>query len=263
MNVRGVQIVVLRAPAESAGADLAVTEQEIVSGHGGLPPEQKLRSAYAAGLVEGVVRKLESVALAAVGVSQGVSPVIAGKILAQEAIRVARTGDASLKRVILCCPEEKAFRSFEKTIRGYVRHFLDALIWGPFVTVDAIIQVAGGVVLIERSNPPLGFALPGGFVDYGESLEEAVVREAREETGLALKELEQFHTYSDPRRDPRFHTITTVFSARAEGTPRAGDDAAAARVVPASELGGLSFAFDHREVLLQWAEKRGGGGAPA
>jgi len=257
MNVRGVQIMVLRAPAESAGADLAVTEQEILSQADGLPPEARLRSAYAAGLVEGVVRKLESVALEAVGISRGVSPVISAKILAQEAIRVARTGDASLTRVILCCPDEKAFRSFEKTIRGYVRHFLDALIWGPFVTVDAIIEVESGVVLIERSNPPLGFALPGGFVDYGESLEEAVVREAREETGLELKDLEQFHTYSDPRRDPRFHTITTVFHARAEGAPRAGDDAAAARVVPVSEIPGLSFAFDHRQVLLEWAKKRG------
>jgi len=257
MYVRGVQIVVMGASAESAGAELAITEQEITSRHGGLPEEPKLRSEYAAVLTEGVVRKLESVALAAVGLSQGVSPVIAGKILVQEAIRVARTGDASLKRIILCCAEEKAFRSFEKTIRGYLRHFLDALIWGPFVTVDAIIETGAGIVLIERRNPPLGFALPGGFVDYGESLEEAVAREAREETGLELRDVEQFHTYSDPRRDPRFHTITTVFQARAEGEPRAGDDAAAARVVPITGIGGLSFAFDHREVLLQWAKKRG------
>jgi len=254
MYVRGVQIVVLRVSAESAGAELAVTEQEIIALQGGLPDEPRLRAAYAAGLMEGVVRRLESVALAAVGLSQGVSPVIAGKVLAQEAIRVARSGDASLKRIILCCAEETAFRSFEKTVRGYVRHFLDALIWGPFVTVDAIIETAGGIVLVERSNPPLGFALPGGFVDYGESLEEAVVREAREETGLELKDLEQFHTYSDPRRDPRFHTITTVFSARAEAAPRAGDDAAAVRVVPITEIRGLSFAFDHGEVLRDWIE---------
>jgi ADP-ribose pyrophosphatase YjhB (NUDIX family) len=74
--------------------------------------------------------------------------------------------------------------SFERTIHGYPRHFLDVLIWGPFVTVDAPIQTGGGIVLIERRNPPLGFALPGGFVDYGESLEDAVRREAREEPGL-------------------------------------------------------------------------------
>ena len=177
---------------------------------------------------------------------------IAGKILVQEAIRTARAGGTNLRRVYLCCAEEKAFKAFEKTVRGYVRHFLDVLIWGPFVTVDAIVSVPAGVVLVERSNPPLGFALPGGFVDYGESLEDAVRREAREETGLELLDLEQFHTYSDPARDPRFHTVTTVFSARAEGEPRAGDDAAAVRVVPVSELGALSFAFDHAAVLEEW-----------
>jgi len=256
MNVRGVQIVVVRAAAESAGADLAVTEQEIIGANASLPPEARLRSAYAAGLMEGVVRKLGSVALDAVGMSRGVSPVIAGKIMAQEAIRMARTGDAAVARVLLCCPEEKAFGSFEKTIRGYVRHFLEALIWGPFVTVDAIIETPGGVVLVERSNPPLGFALPGGFVDYGESLEEAVVREAREETGLALTDLQQFHTYSDPRRDPRFHTITTVFCAKAEGSPRAGDDAAAVRVVDPANIETLSFAFDHKKVIEEWRKPR-------
>ena len=257
MNVRGVQIVVVRSASDAAGAELAVAEQEAAPGPGMAPDERRMRAACAAGLTEAVVRRLETLALPAFGVSEGGSPVIAGKILVQEAIRVARTGESNLRRVFLCCPDEKAFKRFEKTVHGYLRHFLDVLIWGPFVTVDAIIKVEGGIVLIERSNPPLGFALPGGFVDYGESLEDAVCREAREETGLELLELEQFHTYSDPSRDPRFHTITTVFSARAEGQPRAGDDAAAARVVPPGEIGGLSFAFDHREVLLEWAKKRG------
>ena len=78
-----------------------------------------------------------------------------------------------------------------------------------------------------------------------------------EETGLELLDIEQFHTYSDPSRDPRFHTITTVFSARAEGTPRAGDDAADALVVPVGEMDGLHFAFDHRQVLRDWRDRRG------
>lgn len=256
MFVRGVQIVVMRGPAEAAGAELAVTEAEMTA-DGTPPDEARLRSACAAGLVEAVVRRLESIALPAAGLSQGASPVIVGKILVQEAVRVARSGESNLRKVMLCCHDEKAFRSFERTVHGYLRHFLDVLIWGPFTTVDALIETPAGIVLIERRNPPLGFALPGGFVDYGESLEDAVRREAREETGLDLQDLQQFHTYSDPRRDPRFHTITTVFSARAEGEPKAGDDAAAARVVPLSEISGLSFAFDHREVLLQWAERRG------
>ena len=75
------------------------------------------------------------------------------------------------------------------------------------MTVDVIIELSEGIVIIKRSNPPFGWALPGGFVDYAESLEDAVIREAKEETDLDLIQLKQFHTYSDPHRDPRFHTI--------------------------------------------------------
>jgi ADP-ribose pyrophosphatase YjhB (NUDIX family) len=141
-------------------------------------------------------------------------------------------------------------------VNGYLRHLMEVLIWGPYVTVDAIIEVPAGIVLVERSNPPLGFALPGGFVDYGESLEAAVRREAMEETGLELHDLNQFHTYSDPSRDARFHTITTVFSARAQGIPKAGDDAANVRVVTVSEMEGLKFAFDHGLILKEWLASR-------
>ncbi len=254
MYVRGVQIVVVRSPADAAGAELAVSEKDAEKRSGVPPDEHGIRAACAAGLTEAAVRRLETVALPAFGVSQGVSPVISGKILVQEAIRVARTGETGLRRIFLCCPDEKAFKSFEKTVRGYLRHFVDVLIWGPFVTVDAIIQVHAGIVLVERSNPPLGYALPGGFVDYGESLEDAVCREAREETGLDLLDLRQFHTYSDPSRDPRFHTITTVFSARAEGEPRAGDDAANVRIVRPEDLSSLTFAFDHGRVIADWKQ---------
>jgi ADP-ribose pyrophosphatase YjhB (NUDIX family) len=257
MYVRGVQIVALRSPVDTAGAELAVSEHEAEIRIGAPWDENKIRSACAAGLVEAAVRRLETIALPAFGLSQGISPVISAKVLVQESIRVARTGGTNLSRVYLCCPEEKSFKQFEKTVHGYLRHFLDVLIWGPFVTVDAIIQVSSGIVLIERRNPPLGFALPGGFVDYGESLEEAVVREAKEETGLDLIDLQQFHTYSDPSRDPRFHTITTVFSSRAKGEPRAGDDAAHVRVVTLREIKSLLLAFDHARVLEQWAQKSG------
>ena len=89
----------------------------------------------------------------------------------------------------------------------------------PSPTVDLIIELPGHrIVLIERKNPPHGYALPGGFVDYGESLEDAARREALEETGLKVELVRQFHTYSDPSRDPRKHTITTVLIARAGGT---------------------------------------------
>jgi ADP-ribose pyrophosphatase YjhB (NUDIX family) len=121
----------------------------------------------------------------------------------------------------------------------------------PVPTVDIIIEMQGpgrGIVLIERKNPPLGWALPGGFVDYGETLEEAAVREAKEETSLDIECVRQFHAYSDPERDPRGHTITMVFVATAEGVPTARDDARAVAVFPPEEIR-VPLAFDHRKIL--------------
>jgi ADP-ribose pyrophosphatase YjhB (NUDIX family) len=119
----------------------------------------------------------------------------------------------------------------------------------PVPAVDLIIEIAGqGWVLIERRNPPPGWALPGGFIEVGESLEQAAVREAREETCLEVELLGQFHTYSDPARDPRMHCISTVFVARAEGTPKAEDDAKSVAVFPKDRLPEV-MAFDHRKIL--------------
>lgn len=125
----------------------------------------------------------------------------------------------------------------------------------PRLTVDIIIELQEGIVLIERKNPPLGWALPGGFVDYGETLEAAAVREAKEETGLDVELLRQFHTYSDPRRDPRGHTVSTVFLARASGTPRGADDARRAGVFTEETLPG-ELAFDHRKILEDYFKER-------
>jgi 8-oxo-dGTP diphosphatase len=119
----------------------------------------------------------------------------------------------------------------------------------PAPTVDVVILLPGDrVVLVQRRNPPLGWALPGGFVDEGERLEDAAVREAREETGLAVTLAEQFLAYSDPRRDPRRHTISVVFVGRADGEPRGGDDAAEARAFPWAELPS-GVVFDHDQIL--------------
>ena len=119
---------------------------------------------------------------------------------------------------------------------------------GPAATVDIIIRHKGGVILIRRKNPPEGWALPGGFIDYGESAETAAVREAKEETGLDISLLRQFHTYSDPSRDPRQHTITTVFIAEASGEAVAGDDAAGLGTFQQGALP-VTIVFDHREIL--------------
>jgi 8-oxo-dGTP diphosphatase len=125
----------------------------------------------------------------------------------------------------------------------------------PVPTVDIIIEIAGGIVLIERKNPPHGWALPGGFVDYGESFERAAVREALEETGLEVTLARQFHTYSDPDRDPRQHTASTVFIARASGSPRGSDDAAQARIFTRDALPDL--VFDHRKILDDYFQEKG------
>ena len=126
----------------------------------------------------------------------------------------------------------------------------------PKPTVDIIIELADqGIVLIKRKNPPHGWALPGGFVDYGESLETAAMREAREETCLDVELVRQFHTYSAPKRDPRGHTITTVFVARATGIPNAADDAAGVAVVTRETLP-EAMAFDHGEILEDYFRGR-------
>jgi ADP-ribose pyrophosphatase YjhB (NUDIX family) len=122
----------------------------------------------------------------------------------------------------------------------------------PLPTVDIIIEIAGrGIVLIERKNPPHGWAIPGGFVDYGESLERAAVREAKEETSLDVTLVEQFHTYSDPRRDPRHHTIATVYIAAAEGAPKGEDDAKEARLFSENDLP-RPIVFDHPQILRDY-----------
>ncbi len=116
------------------------------------------------------------------------------------------------------------------------------------LTVDALLERAGKVLLIKRKNPPLGWALPGGFVDRGETVGEALSRETEEETGLRVVDMRMLGVYSDPRRDPRGPTVGIVFVIEAEGKAQAADDAA--------ELGFFAWdslpeqiAFDHRRIL--------------
>lgn len=149
----------------------------------------------------------------------------------------------------------------------------------PTPTVDTLIEIdsADGpaVVLIRRRNPPEGWAIPGGFVDEGETVEAAAVREALEETGLHVTLDALLHVYSDPARDPRQHTLSVAFAARAApgATPTAADDAAEVRLVPLSELAsvlssprpkiaGLPIAFDHAQILADWLRFRRDGRRP-
>jgi len=126
----------------------------------------------------------------------------------------------------------------------------------PFPTVDIIIEVEGGIVLVQRKNPPHGWALPGGFVDYGESLEMAAIREAKEETSLDVELVSQLGAYSDPDRDPRQHNISVVFVARAKGTggPKAADDAADIGIFDEDSLP-EQLAFDHGRILKDYFKR--------
>ncbi len=118
----------------------------------------------------------------------------------------------------------------------------------PTPTVDIIIEIEKRIVLIKRQNIPYGWAIPGGFVDYGESLIEAALREAKEETGLDVELYMQLGTYSDPSRDERSHTITTVYIGRATGEPLGGDDAKEARLFDPTELP-TPICFDHQQII--------------
>lgn len=121
----------------------------------------------------------------------------------------------------------------------------------PIPTVDVIIEMNGAIVLIERRNPPYGWALPGGFVDYGETLEQAALREAREETSLEIRDLKLLGCYSDPSRDSRMHTITTVFVAQGSGTPHAADDAVNLQLFTPDHWP-TNLCFDHNTILQDY-----------
>jgi 8-oxo-dGTP diphosphatase len=131
----------------------------------------------------------------------------------------------------------------------------------PKPTVDLVIELAdapGQIVFIERKNEPHGLALPGGFVDEGEWVADAAVREAKEETGLDVELVELFHVYSDPRRDARQHTLSIVFLARATGRPVGGDDAASC-LVCAPDAVPQPLVFDHATIIADYlAYKRHG-----
>jgi len=221
--------------------------------------EIKIRDASRNSLKVAEELKIKSVAFPALGCGVGGFPLLASaKIISQEVLKHLRDTESNLKEIIFCLYDKEAFGIFNQGVLNYLEYVTTKLQAGPYSTVDAIIELDDGVVVVERSNPPFGIALPGGFVDRGESLEEAVKREVKEETNLEVTSLRQFHTYSDPQRDPRFHTIGTVFIVKAKGEPKAGDDAKGLRTIKLSEIEKLSFAFDHKEILRDYLKSKQG-----
>lgn len=129
----------------------------------------------------------------------------------------------------------------------------------PFVSVDGIVELYDhdtfrGIVLIERKNPPFGWAFPGGFIDRGETVETALKREMQEEISLEVKILHLLGIYSDPKRDTRFHSISSTFVCRAVGVPVAADDAKNVRVVSPEEALEMTLAFDHHKMLQDYVQ---------
>ena len=191
------------------------------------------------------------------GIEEGFPSIGVAKILSQEILRYCRSFPGVLKEIVLVIKDRETVRLFEEQVYGYLRHVQEDLSCGPYVVVDMLIELKDGLVLIERTNPPFGYALPGGFVDHGESVEAAARREAKEETHLDLENLRQFHTYSDPRRDPRFHTISTAFIAKGKGKPKFGDDAKGLKVIPYKDLLKYAYAFDHKDIIRDYLRQRG------
>ena len=134
------------------------------------------------------------------------------------------------------------------------------MIQTPYLAVDGIIELynrdetLSGIVLIERQNPPHGWALPGGFVDIGETVEAALVREMKEETSLDVEIRSLLGVYSDPGRDKRFHCVSVVYICKAYGLPVAQDDAKALHVIPVEELSSLNLVFDHKQIVRDYLD---------
>ena len=132
----------------------------------------------------------------------------------------------------------------------------------PYLTTDGIIEIFDkndtflGIVIIKRKNPPYGYALPGGFVDIGESVEEALKREMKEETNLNVEITKLLGVYSNPNRDPRFHTVSVVYVAKAYEMPKAGDDAKEAKVIMPYDIDFKEIVFDHAKIIQDYLKAK-------
>jgi 8-oxo-dGTP diphosphatase len=172
------------------------------------------------------------------------------KIMAEETLRYF-SKKFKLEEIDFVIYRKSDYENFCKVFETYLRNLTKKTYKNPVPTVDIIIEYKGGIVLIERKNYPFGWAIPGGFVEYGESCEETAIREAKEETGLDIEDLRQFKTYSNPERDPRIHTISTVFIAKGKGELKSGDDAKNAKIFNKENLP-ENIAFDHRDILKEY-----------
>ncbi|MEM7816399.1 MAG: macro domain-containing protein [Candidatus Aenigmatarchaeota archaeon] len=217
--------------------------------------EEIIRLATYNSLILAQEKNISSISFCALGCGVGgFSYEACAKIMAQEVFRYLKeVSFPSLKKIFFVLFSDEAFDIFKKNIEGYLTYIFEKLSKGPFLTVDGIVEYKDGIVMVERSNPPFGWALPGGFVDYNETVEEAVKREIKEETNLEFINFKQFKVYSQPKRDPRFHTVSVVFIGKGEGKIKASSDA---KNVEIFRLNGLpeKIAFDHSIIIKDYLD---------
>ncbi|RKY34099.1 MAG: hypothetical protein DRP68_00200 [Candidatus Omnitrophota bacterium] len=219
--------------------------------------EEVIRKATAATLWLAQSKRIHSLSFCALGCGTGkLSYFLSAKIMAQEVFRYLREIEKpSLKKIVFVLASLQALTAFKKNLLGYLDYITKKVCQGPFLTVDGIVEFAGGIVMIERSNPPFGWALPGGFLDYGESVEEAVKREVKEETNLDFVNFKQFKVYSNPNRDPRFHTVSVVFVGKGRGRLLSSSDAKDAQVFRLDSLP-KKIAFDHAKIIRDYIKEK-------
>jgi ADP-ribose pyrophosphatase YjhB (NUDIX family) len=244
---------------------LPPTEVILYEEHGELETEQdNIRLAIRDFLLYALKKRIKSIVFPVVCSSKGkLNYKDIAKIFAEEiAKHIVENSNSHPKEIVLLLKDKKIFRIFSEVVPDHIGYINRKIGLYPIPTVDIIIEVKTknkkGIVLVKRKNPPYGWALPGGFVEYNESLEQTAIREAMEETNIKVKNLKQFHTYSQPGRDPRFHTITTVFTASADKLPKASSDAEEVVVATKEEILSDKYplVFDHKRILQDYFSKK-------
>ncbi len=217
--------------------------------------QQIIRQATRSALQKTKNKDINSIALPALGCGVGgFAKEDAAKIMLEEVMTFSQKNE-TLKEVIFVLYDDKTYKIFKDVIEDRFKIIKRKIEKHPIPTVDIIIEKNGNIILIKRENPPFGWAIPGGFIELGETVEAAAEREAKEETGVNIKNLKQFGVYSDPERDPRFHAISCVFTAETGEEPKASSDAKEAKFFSKDALPD-DIVFDHKKIIDDYFKLR-------